>query len=127
MASTIRLVQGDDLPGVSLYIRDSNKAATGQELDRKDPSTWAPVNLTGSTMTAAVSPVGENRQIDTVFVVPVVAAEGKVLLHLDDCTFLEKPGQYDCEITVQFPAGQQTVYDRIIFDVKERINAPSVL
>ena len=127
MAATVLLVQGDDLPGVSFTIRDAAKAASGQELDGRDPTTWAPVNLTGSTMTTAVSPVGENRQIDTVFIVPVVAAEGKVLLHLDDCTFLEKPGQYDCEITVQFPAGQQTVYDRIIFDVKERINAPSVL
>ena len=30
MAATIRLVQGDDLPGVSFYIRDSNKGAAGQ-------------------------------------------------------------------------------------------------
>lgn len=123
MASTIRLVQGDDLPGVSLYIRDSNKAATGQELDRKDPSTWAPVNLTGAFLSTAVSELGVNQQIDTVVIALADAPNGKVIMHLDDSTFMNNVGQYDCEITVQFPAGRQTVYDRVIFDVKERINA----
>ena len=125
MAATIRLVQGDDLPGVSLYIRDSNKGAAGQELDRKDSSTWAPVNLTGCTLQTAISVIGKNRQIDTAIIAVVDAAAGKVILHLDDCTFLENIGQYECEITVTFPTGQQTVYDRIVFDVKERIHAPS--
>lgn len=123
MASTIRLVQGDDLPGVSLYIRDSNKAAAGQELDRKDPSTWAPVNLTGAFLSTAVSVIGVNKQIDTVVIAIADAPNGKVIMHLDDSTFMNSVGQYDCEITVRFPAGQQTVYDRVIFDVKERINA----
>ena len=123
MASTIRLVQGDDLPGVSLYIRDSNKAATGQELDRKDPSTWAPVNLTGAFLSTAVSELGANKQTDTVVIAIADAPNGKVIMHLDDSSFMNKVGQYDCEITVQFPAGRPTVYDRVIFDVKERINA----
>lgn len=125
MAATIRLVQGDDLPGVSFYIRDSNKGAAGQELDRKDPSTWAPVNLAGCSLRTAISPIGENQQIDTAIIAIIDAAAGKVILHLDDCTFLENIGQYECEITVTFLTGQQTVYDRIVFDVKERIHAPS--
>ena len=74
MAATIRLVQGDDLPGVSFYIRDSNKGAAGQELDRKDPSTWAPVNLAGCSLRTAISPSGENRQIDTAIIAIVDAA-----------------------------------------------------
>ena len=125
MAATIRLVQGDDLPGVSFYIRDSNKGAAGQELDRKDPSTWAPVNLAGCSLRTAISPIGEDRQIDTAIIAIVDAAAGKVILHLDDCVFFDEIGQYDCEVTVTFPNGQQTVYDRIVFDVKERIHAPS--
>lgn len=127
MASVIRLVQGDDLPGVSLTIRDSNKAAEGQELDRRDASTWAPVDVRNTSLFAVVSRIGENKQIDKVFIVPQDPQKGVVALHLDDCTFLETAGLYECEITVRFTDGQQTVYDRIEFDVKERINAsPSV-
>jgi hypothetical protein len=125
MASVVRLVQGDDLPGVSLTIRDSNKAAAGQELDRRDTSTWAPVDLRNSSLFAVISRIGENRQIDTVFIAPQDPQNGVVILHLDDCTFLYEVGLYECEVTVRFDAGQQTVYDRVQFDVKERINASS--
>ena len=125
MAATIRLVQGDDLPGVSFTIRDANRAAEGRELDRKDSDTWRPVDLTDAVVTAVVSPIGENRQIDTVLVSVVTPLQGEVALHLNDCTFLENPGQYECEITVNFTFGQQTVYDTLTFDVRERINAPT--
>ena len=125
MSSVIRLVKSDDLPGISFFIRDSNRAADGKILDKKDPSTWRPVNITGCALSGTVSNAGEFKQIDTVLVVPINAPLGEVNLHLDDCTFLDNAGQYDCEITVQFPAGQQTVYDMLTFDVRERINAPS--
>lgn len=123
MAGAIRLVQGDDLPGISFFIRDSNHAASGVELDRKDSSTWRPVNLLGCTVTAAVAMAGQNSQIATLPVTVLQPAVGEVLLHLADSPFMGTAGQYSCEVTVLFSSGQQTVYDMLTFDVRERINA----
>lgn len=128
MATVVRVVQGDDLPGITLAIRDSSRAAAGQELDARDEATWAPVDLTGCVASSAVSRLGENTKIDeaAVFIEPGV--EGKVVVSLLDCTFLLEAGEYDCELTFNFPgSGQQTVYDRIRMSVKERINAPATI
>lgn len=123
MSTTIKLVQGDDLPGVTMTIRDSNLAVEGSDLDRKDTSTWRPVDLTGSYLSALVTRVGENISVDKLLVAPVDAVNGKIVLHISDCTFMETPGEYECEITVAFRGGQQTVYDRLTFEVRERIHA----
>jgi len=123
MAYVVRLVQSDDLPGVSFMIRDASRAAEGQELDKKDSDTWRPVDLTGATVSAVVSDAGANVQIDVVAVHVLNAAAGEVILYLNDCVFVNKAGRYDCEVTVIFPTGQQTVYDMLSFDVRERINA----
>ena len=123
MAATIRLVQGDDLPRVSFTIRDANRAVDGQELDKKDSDTWRPVDLTGAIVSAVVSASGSNVQIDAVAAHVLDAAAGEVILYLNDCVFINKAGRYDCEVTVAFSIGQQTVYDRLVFDVRERINA----
>lgn len=125
MAATIRLVQGDDLPSVSFTIRDANRAAEGQELDKKDSDTWRPVDLTGAIVSAVVSDAGANTQIDVVVVHVFDAVAGEVVLYLNDCVFVNKAGRYDCEVTVSFPIGQQTVYDMLSFDVRERINVPT--
>lgn len=125
MSNVIKLVQSDDLPGISFTIRDANTAADGAILDKKDPLTWRPVDLTGATVSAAISEAGVNKQVDTAFVAVVDAPAGEVVLHLNDCTFLDVPGQYDCEVTVDFQIGQQTVYDMLTLDVRERVNAPS--
>ena len=122
MAATIRLVQGDDLPCVSFTIRDANRAADGQELDKKDSDTWRPVDLTGAIVSAVVSDAGANIQKDVVVVRVLDAAAGEVILCFNDCVFVTKAGRYDCEVTVSFPIGQQTVYDMLSFDVRERIN-----
>ena len=125
MAATIRLVQGDDLPSVSFTIRDANRAAEGQELDKKDSDTWRPVDLTGAIVSAVVSDAGANVQKDVVAVHVLDAAAGEVILYFNDCVFVNKAGRYDCEVTVSFPIGRQTVYDMLSFDVRERINVPT--
>lgn len=123
MANVVRLVQSDDLPSVSFTIRDANRAVDGQELDKKDSDTWRPVDLTGAIVSAVVSDSGSNVQIDVVAVQVLDAAAGEVILYLNDCVFINKAGRYDCEVTVDFSLGQQTVYDMLVFDVRERINA----
>lgn len=125
MSSIVKLVQSDDLPSVSFSIKDANRAAEGMVLDRKDPETWRPVDLTGAVVSAAVSDAGSNKQIDVVEVYVISPLTGEVMLYLNNCTFIGKAGLYDCEVTVDFPIGQQTVYDMLTFDVRERINAPA--
>ena len=125
MSNIIKLVQGDDLPGITFVVRDSRAAAVGQELDRRDPSTWAIVNLTGCAVSALVSKVGSFEAVEPVSCFISVPAAGEVLLSVDTSTFLDEVGEYQVEVTVQFPEGRQTVYDLLVLDVRERIkNAP---
>lgn len=121
MSTTIKLVQGDDLPGVTLTIRDSNKAASGSDLDRKDTATWAPVDLVGANVTALVSVSGESSAIEPVEVIVVSPSVGEVMLLFRNTSFQSEVGSYQIEISVAMPAGRQTVYDMLFVDVRERI------
>lgn len=125
MATVIKLVQGDDLPGIMFVVKDSQKAAAGQELDRKDSSTWAVVSLVGCSISALVSKVGSFAAVDTVDCFISNAAIGEVLLVVKDSAFLDVAGEYQVEVTVKFPEGQHTVYDMIQLDVRERIKNAS--
>lgn len=121
MATVIKLVQGDDLPGITFVVRDSQKAAAGQQLDRKDTSTWAVVNLTGCSVSALVSKVGSFVAVGPVACFISNAIAGEVLLVVNNSKFLDNAGEYQVEVSVKFPEGQQTVYDMLHLDVRERI------
>lgn len=121
MAETIKLVQSDDLPGITLTIRDARKAVAGQELDKRDSATWAPVDLTGCSVAALVSEVGSAKAIESIPCFLSKPLVGEVLLTIRENTFLNISGQYQVELTVSFPDGKQTVYDLLILDVRERI------
>lgn len=121
MASVIKLVQGDDLPGITFVVKDSQQAAAGQELDRKDTSTWAVVDLTDCAVSALVSKVGSFVAVEPVDCFISNAAAGEVLAVVNNSKFLDVVGQYQVEVSVKFPEGQQTVYDLLQLDVRERI------
>lgn len=119
-SDTIKLVQGDNLPGIQFTIRNKNEARAGQYLDQKDPNTWAFVDLTGASVTATIREVGGSI-LDTVLLVVVNAVEGAVLLSMSATTFQNTDGVYELEATVNFDtAGRQTVYDFLRLDVRER-------
>lgn len=121
MATVIKLVQGDDLPGITFVVKDSQKAAAGQELDRKDTSTLAVVNLTGCAVSALVSKVGSFVAVEPVGCFVSNPTAGEVLVVVKNSKFLDVAGQYQVEVSVKFPEGQQTVYDLLQLDVRERI------
>lgn len=125
MATVIKLVQGDDLPGITFVVRDSQKAAVGQQLDRKDTSTWATVNLTDCSVSALVSKVGSFVAVEPVDCFISNAVAGEVLLVVKNSKFLDNAGEYQVEVSVKFPEGRQTVYDMIQLDVRERIKNAS--
>lgn len=120
---TINFVQGDDMPTVTLRIRDKNTPKDGAVLDATDSSTWKPVNLTGAQITVDVREKG-GYITDTFGAAIIDAADGRVYLSLpEDPVFLQTAGNYEAEITVKFPNdAQQTVYDLLPMKVRERFS-----
>ena len=65
-SSTIKLVVGDTLPELNFTLKDSNTAAAGKTLDAEDNTTWAAINLTGSTVRFRIREVGSTSVLSTI-------------------------------------------------------------
>ena len=120
MAAAIKLVQGDSLPGVKFTIKDSKKAAEGQELDGRDSDTWAVVSLSGASVSATASLSGSTAVFDNIPCVAANPAQGTVILYFKDTLVAATEGDYDIEVTVAYSGNQQTVYDFIPVSVRAR-------
>lgn len=118
---TILYVQGDDMPTITLHIRDKNTAADGMTLDSAEPSTWKPIDLTSCQVTAQIREKG-GYVVDDIGAVVLDAPTGRIYLDVDSSAFFaQNPGNYETEITVTFPNGdKQTVYDFLPIKVRER-------
>ena len=57
-SDTLNLVVGDTLPVLTLTLKDSNQAAAGKTLDPNNSTTWAPINLAGSTVRMRIRELG---------------------------------------------------------------------
>ena len=120
MAAAIKFVQGDSLSGVKFTIKDSKKAAQGQELDGRDSDTWAVVSLDGATVVATASLTGSNVVFDNIPCVVTNPSQGAVILYFKDTLVASTEGDYDIEVTVIYSDNQQTVYDFIPVSVRAR-------
>ena len=119
--AAVKLVQGDSLPGVKFTIRDSNSAAAGQELDPKDPSTWAVVSLVGANVFATASYSGSTKIIGRIPCVVASSPEGEVILNFKDTAVVAEEGDYEVEVTVKYAGGgSQTIYNFIEVSVRAR-------
>lgn len=118
--SSVKLVQGDSLPGVKFTIRDRNTPAAGQELDPKDSSTWLVVSLAGATVSATASVVGSTDILCPVTCVVASPVKGEVILSFKDSLVVDKAGEYEVEVTVDFAGSRQTVYNLIPVSVRAR-------
>lgn len=119
--AAVKLVQGDSLPGVKFTIRDSNTAASGQELDPKDPSTWAVVPLVGATVFATASYSGSTAILGQIPCVVASSPKGEVILNFKDTVVVAEEGDYDVEVTVEYAGGgSQTIYNFIEVSVRAR-------
>ena len=119
--AAVKLVQGDSLPGVKFTIRDSNSAAAGQELDPKDPSTWAVVSLVGANVFATASYSGSTKIIGQIPCVVASSPEGEVILNFKDTAVVAEEGDYEVEVTVEYAGGgSQTIYNFIEVSVRAR-------
>ena len=79
-SETIKLVKGDTLPELTITLKDSNTAASGQTLDPEDSDTFAPINITGGTVRVRVREIGETTILKTITASITDASGGKVAM-----------------------------------------------
>ena len=119
-SDTINLVVGDTLPEVTVTLRDSNKAATGQTLDENDSTTWDPINLSGATVRMRIRKVGSTTVSSTLTMTIVGdATEGKASTNFPSGT-LDEAGLFEAEVEITYSDGnKQTVNDLLKLKVRD--------
>ena len=118
--TTIELVQNDQLPELSVALKDSNTAASGQVLDSDDPSTFAPLDLTSGSVRMRVREVGKTTLIDTI-VGTITNASGGLVTFLFSSSTLANSGILEGEIEFTDSSSRtQTVVDLIKFKVRSQ-------
>jgi hypothetical protein len=117
-SDTLKLVAGDTLPELTLTLRDSNAAASGQTLDPNNSATWAPINVTGASVRLRLRELGSTTVKNTLLCTVTDGAGGKVVTDFPAGT-LNASGTFEGEIEITFPSGGiQTVYDLIKLQVR---------
>tara|TARA_B100000941_G_C28420428_1_gene508527 strand:- start:469 stop:843 length:375 start_codon:yes stop_codon:yes gene_type:complete len=118
-ATTLRMVKGDTLPELTLTLKDSNTAASGQVLDQENSDTFANVDITGGTVRIRIRQIGETAILKTVTATITDASNGKVTMIFPSDTF-PTAGLYEAEVELTKSSGDiQTVVDLIKFNVRE--------
>lgn len=117
-SQTLKLVTGDTLPELTFTLKDSQTAASGKTLDPNNSDTWAPIDVSGSTVRLRMRELGSSSVKATLTCLVTEGAAGKVVTNFPTGT-LDKPGTFEGEIEITFPTGGiQTVYDLIKFKVR---------
>ena len=118
-SETIKLVKGDTLPELTITLKDSNTAASGQTLDPEDPDTFAPVDITGGTVRVRIRQIGETTILKTITATITDASSGKVTMLFPSDTFSEAD-VYEAEVEFTKSDGNiQTVNDLIKLSVRD--------
>ena len=117
-SSTLNLVTGDTLPELTFTLKDSNTAATGLNLDEDNDATWAPIDLTGTTVRLRIREVGSSTVKSTLTCTVTDATGGKVVTDFPDGT-RDTAGTFEAELEITFSGGgKQTVNDLIKLKVR---------
>ena len=118
-SETIKLVKGDTLPELTITLKDSNTAASGQVLDPEDPDTFAPINVTGGTVRIRVREIGETTILKTITASITDASAGKVAMLFPSDTF-PSAGIFEADGEFTKSDGNiQTVNDLIKLNVRD--------
>ena len=118
-SDTVDLVQGDTLPKLKFTLKYSAEAATGYSLDPDDPTTWAPINLTGATVRLRIREVGSTTVKSTLTMAITSATTGEVETDFPTGT-LDTAGVFEAEIEATFVDNSvQSVHELIKLKVRE--------
>jgi len=117
---TVQLVAGDDRPEINFTIRDSNTAATGVNLDPCDETTWAPLDITGTTIKMKFRALGSTTLLDTITCLKVAPySDGACIMWWNPTTLDVAAGTYEGELEITYSDGTVlTVFDKLKFKVR---------
>jgi|LWDU01.1.fsa_nt_gi hypothetical protein len=117
---TIKVVAGDSKPDLEFTLRDAHKAAYGKTLDEDEPSTWAPLDLSSSTVEVKFRALGGTSILDTMTcgLLDQTSKPGQCFMQWNADTLDVEAGTYEAEITVTDTTGSQTAVDK--FKIKVR-------
>ena len=118
---TIELVSGDNQPELTIILKDSNTALSGQTLDAANHATWALINLTNASSVVMKFSKAETTTILETITCSIVSppTNGKVIMTWGSTTLNGASGVYEGEITVTYSNGNiTTVRDLLKFDVR---------
>jgi len=117
---TIKLVAGDSKPSLEFTIRDSTEAAEGKRLNEEDPTSWKPVDLTGSNVFFKFRALGDEAFSTLECIIHDQASYlGQCVMNWGPTTLEVESGTYEGEVEVVSPTGKQTVYDKLKFKVRD--------
>ena len=120
-SDTVDLVQGDTLPKLKFTLKDSAEAASGYSLDPDDPTTWAPINLTGATVRLRIREVGSTTVKSTLTMAITSATTGEVETDFPTGT-LDTAGVFEAEIEATFVDNSvQSGHELIKLKVREAV------
>lgn len=107
MSTNIKLVQGDNLPEVTLTLTD---AQTGDAIDVSASTTTVVVKLRAQNGTTVLSTLTCTK--------PNGGADGVVMFYFPGTTLDIAPGQYQGEIEISFNGQILTIYDLLQFTLR---------
>lgn len=118
-SANLKLVVGDTLPELTITLKDSNTAATGQTLDPEDPTTFAPIDITSGTVRVRIREIGTTTVLKTVTCTITDATNGVCTMLFPSDTF-SAAGLYEGEVELtKADSNIQTVNDLIKFTVRD--------
>lgn len=118
-SANLKLVVGDTLPELTITLKDSNTAASGQTLDPEDPTTFAPIDITSGTVRVRIREIGTTTILKTVTCTITDATNGVCTMLFPSDTF-SAAGLYEGEVEFTKSDGNiQTVNDLIKFTVRD--------
>lgn len=115
---TIKLVTGDTLPDLRFELKDSSKSPDGVRYDENDSDTWAPLDLTDTTVRLRIREVGGAVVLSTIVGVLASPENGVVVFPFTQDSF-DASGIYEGEVEITYvDGGIQTMYDLVKFKVR---------
>jgi hypothetical protein len=118
-SANLKLVVGDTLPELTITLKDSNTAASGQTLDPEDPTTFAPIDITSGTVRVRIREIGTTTVLKTVTCTITDATNGVCTMLFPSDTF-SAAGLYEGEVELtKADSNIQTVNDLIKFTVRD--------
>jgi hypothetical protein len=115
---TIKLVTGDTLPDLRFELKDSASSPDGVTYDENNSDTWAPLDLTDSTVRLRIREVGGEDVISTIVGVLASPENGVVVFPFTQDSFAAS-GLYEGEVEITYvDGGIQTMYDLVKFKVR---------